>query len=314
MNLIVLPEEANQRLDIFFLPYLPSSISRSSLQRMIKDGYVKVNDLPVKSSYQVKEKDHIFIEIPERKSLSIEAEDLPLNIVFEDQDIIVVNKEAGMITHPTPNILNKTLVNALLFHSQKLSNLGAPLRPGIVHRLDKDTSGLLVVAKNDSSYLSLFHQIQERRLQKKYQAIVYGKVKEELGRIDLPIGRHPQEGLKMSVMGRNYKEAETTFKVLDRFFLPKFQFSFLEVELKTGRTHQIRVHLSYIKHPLVKDKVYGPKDRLSCPLPFINRQALHAKYLKLLHPRTKKEIEFYAEMPDDMANLLDYLKKESRDK
>lgn len=305
MNLIVLSGEADQRLDKFLLSYLPSSISRSYLQKIVKDGYVKINNLPVRPSYRVREGDCIIVETPERKSLQVKAEDISLDIIFEDKDIIVINKEAGMITHPTFNILNNTLINALLFHCGELSHIGAPMRPGIVHRLDKDTSGVIVVAKNDQSYLSLSSQIQERTMKRKYKAIVYGNVKEDFGEIDIPIGRHIRDGLKMAVLGRNYKEAKTNFEVLERFFLSKYQFSLLELELKSGRTHQIRVHLSYIKHPVVGDKVYGPKGKFS----FINRQALHAEYLELVHPTSKKKIEFYAPFPEDIKEFLNYLKR-----
>ncbi|MDI6786159.1 MAG: RluA family pseudouridine synthase [bacterium] len=308
MNLIVLSEESDQRLDKFLLFHLPSSISRSYLQKIVKDGCVKANNLPAKPSYKVREGDCIFIELPERKSLQVNAENITLNIIFEDEDIIVVNKKAGMITHPTFNILNNTLINALLFHCGKLSHIGAPMRPGIVHRLDKNTSGVIVVAKNDQSYLSLVGQIQERTMEKRYKTIVYGNIREDFGKIDMPIGRHPHEGLKMAVLGRNYKEAKTSFKVVERFFLPKYQFSLLEVKLESGRTHQIRVHLSHIKHPLVGDEIYGPKSKSS----FINRQALHAEYLKLSHPRNKKEMEFYAPLPEDMKEFLDYLKRDNK--
>lgn len=312
MNLIVLPEETDQRLDRFLLSHLPSSISRSYLQKIIKDGYVKANNFLIKPSYKVREGDCILIEIPERESLRIVAEDIPLNIIFEDEDIVVVNKEAGMTTHPTFHVLNKTLVNALLFHCKELSHIGAPMRPGIVHRLDKDTSGVLVVAKNDQSYLSLWRQIQERTMERRYKAIVYGNIKEDFGEIDIPVGRHPHEGLKMVVLGRNYKEAKTNFRVLERFFSPKYQFSLLEIKLASGRTHQIRVHLSYIKHPVVGDKIYGPKSKFS--FININRQVLHAEYLKLSHPKNEKEMEFYAPLPEDMKEFLNYLRKEFKNR
>lgn len=276
--------------------------SRSQVQNLITQGKIKVNNNPVKPSYLLKNGDKIDLYLPEVKELKIKAEAIPLDIIYEDEYLIVVNKPPGMIVHPAGKVISGTLVNALLYHCQdSLSGIGGIIRPGIVHRLDKNTSGIMVVAKNDLAHLDLSRQIKNRQITKKYLALVYGEVENESGIIDAPIGRSLRDRKKMAVIEGKSREALTKFKVLKRFL----NYTLLEVEIYTGRTHQIRVHLSFIGHPVVGDKVYSRrKQELN-----INRQALHSYILGFAHPFTKKYMEFSAPLPTDMLELISYLRK-----
>ncbi len=277
--------------------------SRSQVQDLITRKKIRVNDQAVKPGYRLKKRDKIDLLLPEPRELELKAEAIPLEIIYEDEDLIVVNKPAGMIVHPAGKICSGTLVNALLYHCRgSLSGIGGVIRPGIIHRLDKDTSGLLVAAKNDFAHLELSRQIKNRQITKKYIALVEGEVRDELGIIEAPIGRSLRDRKKMAVMGgEKSRSALTKFRVLKRFF----HYTLLEVELYTGRTHQIRVHLSFIGYPVVGDKIYGRKK----PELNIGRQALHSYILGFIHPSTQKYREFCAPLPEDLQELIDYLEK-----
>jgi 23S rRNA pseudouridine1911/1915/1917 synthase len=286
--MIIAPSNDGERLDIFLAN--ACKISRSKAANLIKNGFVKA--LSCKPHHKVHAGERIEVFIPNEEIL---PESIPLDIVYEDEDIIVLNKPAGMVTHPTPKIKSGTLINGLLNHTH-LANQGAPDRPGIVHRLDKDTSGLLVLAKQDEAYLELSSQMKKRQIERRYKAVVWG-VPDTDGEVKLPIGRPQKGGTSMKVGGRLMREAETQYKVLERFN----QASFIEARLLTGRTHQIRVHLSAIGHPVVGDKVYGKKR--DSP---IDRQALHSFYLSFLHPKTHEPLSFSSSLPGDMRDLLAY--------
>jgi len=278
--------------------------SRSQVQNLITQGKIKVNNNLIKPSYLLKNGDKIDLYLPEVKELEIKAEEIPLDIIYEDEYLIVINKPPGMIVHPAGKIRSGTLVNALLYHCQgSLSGIGGIIRPGIVHRLDKNTSGIMVVAKNDFAHLDLSRQIKNRQITKKYIALVYGKVENESGIIDAPIGRSLGDRKKMAVIEGKSKTAFTKFKVLKRFL----DYTLLEVEIYTGRTHQIRVHLSFIGYPVVGDKVYSRKKQV---LKNINRQALHSYILGFVHPFIKKYMEFRAPLPNDMQELINSLEKQ----
>lgn len=258
---------------------------------MIEDDYVTVNHQLSEPSYLIKLDDRVKVFIPPPPEPTIRPENIPLEIVYEDDDIIVVNKPAGMVTHPAPGNYSGTLVNALLAHTSHLASHGAPLRPGIVHRLDKDTSGLMVVAKSDQAYLSLIKQLKERTVEKTYVALVHGVMKNDRGVIAERIGRHPVQRKKMAVIKtvNRSREAVSEYKVIKRLK----GYTLVEVKIKTGRTHQIRVHLSYLGHPLVGDPTYGKKKNEFG----ITGQALHAQKLSFIHPRTGEKVEFESELP-----------------
>lgn len=266
-------------------------LSRSYIQKLIEKGAVKVNGV-VETSKKIKLKTGtlIEIEIPEPEVLSVEAEDIPIEIVYDDDDILVVNKPIGMVVHPAPGNYTGTLVNALMFYSEKLSSINGVVRPGIVHRIDKDTSGLLMIAKTNHAHNHLSAQLKAHTTTRKYIAIVHGKINEDTGTISAPIARSTKDRLKMAVDESNGREAITHFKVIERFK----NYTFIECQLETGRTHQIRVHLSYIKHPLVGDLSYGVKK----PKIKNNGQLLHAKTLGFIHPTTEKYVEFDSEIPE----------------
>ena len=279
--------------------------SRSQVQNLITQGKIKVNNNLIKPSYLLKNGDKIDLYLPEVKELEIKAEEIPLDIIYEDECLIVINKPPGMIVHPAGKIRSGTLVNALLYHCQgSLSGIGGIIRPGIVHRLDKNTSGIMVVAKNDFAHLDLSRQIKNRQITKKYIALVYGKVENESGIIDAPIGRNLRDRKKMAVIEGKSRAALTKFKVLKRFL----DYTLLEIEIYTGRTHQIRVHLSFIGYPVVGDKVYSRKKQVLD----INRQALHSYILGFVHPFIKRYMEFHAPLPNDMQKLINYLEKRER--
>ncbi|WP_100330844.1 RluA family pseudouridine synthase [Bacillus xiapuensis] len=290
--------ENNLRIDKV-VASLNEEWSRTQVQEWIKEGLVKVNDRPVKANYKCELEDQLIIEIPSPQPLDIEAEDMNLDIYYEDEDVLVVNKPRGMVVHPAPGHLSGTLVNGLMAHCQDLSGINGVMRPGIVHRIDKDTSGLLMVAKNDFAHEKLVQQLVEKTVTRKYKAIVHGVIPHDYGTIDAPIARDPKERQSMAVI-EGGKHAVTHFQVLERFS----HYTLVECELETGRTHQIRVHMKYIGYPLAGDPKYGPKKTLD-----IDGQALHAGILGFVHPRTKEYLEFEAPLPAEFAKLLDYLAK-----
>jgi 23S rRNA pseudouridine1911/1915/1917 synthase len=294
-------KEENQRLDIY-LSRKDLGLSRSWIQKLISSGKIKVNNSVVKPSYKVRVKDRIEITIPKPRPLKIEPEKIPLNILYEDRDLIVVNKPRGMVVHPGAGVSSGTLVNALLYYCKDLSGIGGVLRPGIVHRLDKDTSGVLVVAKNDFTHLALSKQFKERSINKRYIALVKGRVLKEEGKIKASIGRHPVKRKKMAAGVRRAREAITSYKVLEKFK----DFTLLEAIPETGRTHQIRVHLSHIGYPIVGDPKYGGRIGLRKEM---KGQALHAQTLGFIHPRTKEYMEFNAPLSKDMEKVIELLRK-----
>ncbi len=299
---LIFTGEDKIRIDLY-LTHKEIYPSRSQIRNLIAQGKVKVNSSPVKPSYILKNGDTIDLSLPENKELEIKAEAIPLDIIYEDEYLTVINKPDDMIVHPAGKIRSGTLVNALLYRCRdSLSGIGGVIRPGIVHRLDKNTSGLMVVAKNDFAHLGLSKQIKEHQVTKKYLTLVYGNMKDDSGIIDAPIGRSLKNRKKMAVTveGKS-REAVTQFKVLKRFS----GYTLIEATLRTGRTHQIRVHLAFIGHPIVGDQLYGRKKQgLN-----ISRQALHSHILGFVHPSSKKYMEFSATLPQDMQELIDYLEK-----
>ncbi|KXG43741.1 RluA family pseudouridine synthase [Tepidibacillus decaturensis] len=295
---IIEAEEATERIDKFLSEQF-EEWSRSQIQQWIKEGNVTVNGRMVKANYKIQEDDEVVLQVPPQKELNIEPESIPLDIVYEDQDVIVINKPRGMVVHPAPGHYSGTLVNALLYHCKDLSGINGVLRPGIVHRIDKDTSGLLMAAKNDLAHESLARQLKDHDVHRIYLALVHGEIPHDLGTIDAPIGRDPHDRKKMTVIHKNSKHAVTHFVVKERFQ----GFTLVECKLETGRTHQIRVHMQYIGHPLVGDPLYGLKKTLK-----IDGQALHAKTLGFKHPRTNEYMEFDSELPEDMQGLIEELR------
>lgn len=296
---LIVEDNISERIDSYLAKKL-EEISRSYIKKLIKDGHIKVNDLQIKPKYVVNKGDIITIKLPEPEELKLIPENLPIEIVYEDEDVAVVNKPQGMVVHPAPGNYSGTLVNALLFHLESLSTINGVVRPGIVHRIDKDTSGLLMIAKNDFAHMELSKQLKEHTITRIYYALVEGNIKEDRGTINAPIGRHPVDRKRMAVIDRNSKNAITHFKVLERFG----QCTLIEARLETGRTHQIRVHMSYIKHPLVGDPVYGSKKNKFKQ----EGQLLHAKVIGFIHPRTKKYMEFDSELPDYFNKVLNVLR------
>ncbi|MFH1074213.1 MAG: RluA family pseudouridine synthase [Candidatus Firestonebacteria bacterium] len=264
--------------------------SRAAAGRWISEGCVLVNGKPVKASYKLKESDAVIINIPKPPPLELVPENISLDIIYEDSDIIVINKPAKMVVHPAAGVPNGTLVNALLFHCNKLSKEGGEVRPGLVHRLDKDTSGAIVAAKNDYAHRMISKQFKDRKVEKIYTALVWGKFEIKSGYIDVPIGRSESDRKKIGVKTKKARDAYTEYKVLEQYE----KTALLEIKIKTGRTHQIRVHLAHIKHPVVGDSVYGRKDIN------IDRQALHCSLLSFTHPVTGKKVEFKADLPEDI--------------
>ena len=298
---ITIEDAAGERIDKFLSEEL-SERSRSFLQKLIKEQYVKVNDKPVKASYRLVFGDLVSILFPEPEKPDIAAEDIPLDILYEDDDIIVINKPKQMVVHPAPGHYSGTLVNALLYHCRdNLSGINGTLRPGIVHRIDMDTTGSLVICKNDAAHQSLSAQLKEHSIHRIYEAVVHGNLKEDSGRIDAPIGRHPTERKKMSTMAKSAREAVTHYQVLERFG----QFTYIQCRLETGRTHQIRVHMASIGHPLLGDAVYGPK---KCTFLKLTGQTLHARTLGFVHPKTGEYVEFHAPLPDYFSHILHVLR------
>lgn len=301
MEFYITMEQVNMRIDKYLSETL-TDFSRSYIQRLLAEGNIFVNGTLVKANYKLKEHDKIQVIVPEPEPVSILPENIPLDIVYEDEDVLVVNKPKGMVVHPAAGHASGTLVNAILYHCKdQLSTINGVMRPGIVHRIDMDTTGLLVVCKNDMAHQSLAAQLKEHSITRKYQAIVYHNIAEESGTIRQPIGRHPVDRKKQAVNVRNGREAITHYRVLERL---QEAFTFVECQLETGRTHQIRVHMAYIHHPLLGDSLYGPaKDRFH-----LQGQTLHAGVLGFVHPRTKQYMEFQAELPDYFQALLLQLK------
>ncbi|MMZ57103.1 Ribosomal large subunit pseudouridine synthase D [compost metagenome] len=297
---MVEPEDIGERVDKF-LATVQEDWSRSQLQGWIKDGLLMVNGKPVKGNYRLQEDDEITLTVPPAREVDIQPENIPLDVVYEDGDVIVVNKQRGLVVHPAPGHYSGTLVNALLYHCRDLSGINGVLRPGIVHRIDKDTSGLLMAAKNDKAHESLANQLKAHTVTRRYIALVHGGISHEKGTIDAPIGRDPKNRQQMAVVFENSKPAISHFVVLERFK----EHTLVEMKLETGRTHQIRVHMKYIGHPLVGDPKYGPKNLFS-----IEGQALHAKTLGFDHPATGEHLEFHAQLPDDMEAILARLRLE----
>ena len=289
--------EQDMRLDNYLSSN--SEISRSKIQSLIKDGNVLVNGKKEKSSYKVSLDDEIELEYVEAEN-HLEPEKMDLDIIYEDNDILVINKPNGLVVHPAPGNYNHTLANALSYYSDSLSDVNGEFRPGIVHRIDAYTTGLLVVAKNNKAHEFLASELASKNIKRTYEALLWGIIKEDTGTIDAPIGRDPKDRKKMTVVSSG-KRAVTNFKVLERYK----RATLLEIELETGRTHQIRVHMNYINHPVVNDPVYG-----NYPIIDETGQVLHAKKLELIHPISKKKLEFKAELPEEFKNILEKFKME----
>ena len=300
---IVSADEAGSRLDQFLVKKVPD-ISRSFLQKQIKENHVTVNGKPAKAGNKLNESDEIYMVLEPPKELSVEPEDIPLDILYEDEDIIVINKPKQMVVHPAPGHYSGTVVNALLYHCKdSLSGINGVLRPGIVHRIDQDTTGAIVICKNDYAHRFIAEQLREHSITRTYHAIVHNHVVQEEGTIESTIGRHPVDRKKIAMNVKNGKHAVTHYKVLDPL---NGKFTYICCNLETGRTHQIRVHMASIGNPILGDSVYGPS---KCPF-HLTGQTLHAKTLGFIHPRTKKYIEFDAPLPEYFQKLLKQLKNE----
>ena len=298
----VVPAEAQGvRIDKF-LSEACEGLSRSYLQKLLKSELVEVDKRTVKNSYKLSAGERIEFEVPEAVEPEIQAEDIPLDIIYEDSDVILVNKPKGMVVHPAAGHYSQTLVNGLMYHCRDgLSGINGVLRPGIVHRIDMDTTGILIVCKNDFAHNAIADQLKVHSITRKYFAIVHGVIQENEGTVNAPVGRHPVDRKKMSINWKNGKEAVTHYRVLERFR----QFTYIECQLETGRTHQIRVHMASIGHPLLGDRVYGPS---KCPFK-LQGQTLHAGVFGIVHPRTGKYMEFTAPLPEYFSALLDKLRK-----
>ena len=302
-ELIYMAAQPGERLDVF-LARQQSELSRAHIQKLTAAGDVLVNQVVRKANYKLKAGERVILRLPEAEATEIQPENIPLDILYEDADIIVINKARGMVVHPAAGVYHGTLVNALLAHCKDLSGINGLIRPGIVHRLDKDTSGVMVAAKNDKAHLDLAEQIRTKAAHRRYWAVVHGNIKEEEGVIHGAIGRHPVDRKKMAIVSEHGKSATTKFKVLERFG----DYTLVECTLLTGRTHQIRVHMTHIGHPLVGDPKYGVRKS-----PFaIQGQALHSISLTLTHPQTGEVMEFTAPVPEDMEKILRALRMKKR--
>ena len=299
-EMIFASQESGERLDKFLDEMMPD-FSRSYMQKLIKGQHVTVQGQIVKPNYRLRAEDEIHIEIPDEIKLDITPEKIPLDILYEDQDLLVINKPKGMVVHPAAGHYSGTLVNALLYHCEgQLSGINGVLRPGIVHRIDRDTTGSLVVCKNDMAHRSLAEQLKEHSINRRYRAIVWGNLKENEGTVDAPIGRHPIDRKKMAINRTNGKRAVTHYRVLKRFS----RFTYIECRLETGRTHQIRVHMASLGHPLLGDTVYS-----TAKSPYtLEGQCLHAMTLGFIHPRTGEYIECTAPLPEYFEHLLEIMK------
>lgn len=294
-------DDVNKRVDVFLNEEM-EDISRSALQKNIEKGNITVNGEKISKNYKLRIGDIVEAELPPPENIDIVPEDIPLDIMYEDDDLIVINKPQNMVVHPAPGHYTGTLVNALMFHcGDNLSGINGVLRPGIVHRIDKDTSGVLVIAKSDLAHKGLSEQLAEHSMKRVYNAIVYNSFSEESGTVDRNIDRSKNDRKKMAVVMQGGRNAVTHYKVIEKLG----KYTWVELQLETGRTHQIRVHMSYIGHPLLGDPVYGPK---KCPFN-LNGQVLHAKVLGFIHPRTGEYMEFNSELPDYFNDILRELRK-----
>lgn len=297
-------EHSGIRIDRFLSEQLPDH-SRSYIQKLIKDGQVSIEGKAVKSNYKITGSEEIALLIPDQVIPDILPEDIPLDILYEDQDLIVINKPKGMVVHPAAGHYSGTLVNALMYHCKDdLSGINGVMRPGIVHRIDRNTTGSLLVCKNDFAHNAIAEQLKVHSITRRYRAIVHGNLKDDQGTVDAPIGRHPIDRKKMAIEPRNGRNAITHYRVLERFG----NYTYIECQLETGRTHQIRVHMSSIHHPIVGDDVYGPA---KCPFSGLQGQTLHAQVLGFIHPRTGEYMEFSAPLPEYFENLLTKLRSTS---
>jgi len=300
LELNVNEENSDERLDSYLSDEL-ENVSRSYIQSLIKKGHIEVNNIKKKASYIVKHGDSITVNLPEPEKLEIKAENIQLNFIYEDDSLLIVNKPQGMVVHPAPGNYTGTLVNALLYHIDKLSSINGVIRPGIVHRLDKDTSGLLLIAKNDFTHRFLSEQLKDRNVHREYIALVHGIIKNNTGTINKPIGRNSKDRKKMAVVYSNSKEAITNYEVLQRFS----KYTLLKVKLETGRTHQIRVHFSDMNHPVLGDPLYSNgKNEFN-----LDKQLLHARKLGFFHPIRKEYLEFECDIPDVFKDILTKLEK-----
>ena len=297
-------EHSGIRIDRFLSEQLPEH-SRSYIQKLIKDGQISIGGKAVKSNYKIAGTEEISLLVPDQVLPDILPENIPLDILYEDQDLIVVNKPKGMVVHPAAGHYSGTLVNALMYHCKDdLSGINGVMRPGIVHRIDRNTTGSLLVCKNDFAHNAIAEQLKVHSITRKYRAIVHGNLKDDQGTVDAPIGRHPIDRKKMAIEPRNGRDAITHYRVLERFG----NYTYIECQLETGRTHQIRVHMSSIHHPIVGDDVYGPA---KCPFSGLQGQTLHAQVLGFIHPRTGEYMEFSAPLPEYFENLLTKLRNAS---
>ena len=303
-EIFITEEISGDRIDKF-LSEQCEELSRSFIQKLLKSGEVFVGAKAVKPSYKVTEGDMISFEVPEAVEPEILPEDIPLDIVYEDHDVILVNKPKGMVVHPAAGHYTGTLVNALMYHCKDdLSGINGVMRPGIVHRIDMDTTGVLIICKNDLAHNSIAEQLKEHSITRRYQAIVHGNLKVDEGIVDAPVGRHPQDRKKMCINHQNGKHAVTHYKVLERFG----NFTLIEAQRETGRTHQIRVHMAYLKHPLLGDELYGPVKSKTASKLGAKRQMLHAGILGFVHPSTGEYMEFESPLPEDFEKVLEKLR------
>lgn len=291
--------EKNERIDKYLSSKLDDNFSRAKIQKLIDEELILVNDKVIKSSYKVSNGDVILITDKE-EDMSVKPEKMNIDIVYEDDDVMVINKKSGVVVHPAPGNYSGTLVNGLMYLSKDLSHVNGEFRPGIVHRIDKDTSGLLIVAKNDKAHRILAEELKEKKIKRKYIALVSGVINHDVGEIDAPIGRDPSDRKKMCVTSTNSKDAITHFRVLERYK----NASLIECELETGRTHQIRVHMKYINHPVINDPVYGKSNHGEFG------QLLHAKEITFTHPTTKEVMTFSCEVPEEFNKILEEYKEE----
>lgn len=296
INFKITKDDEEKRIDTFLVSNL-TDISRSRIQKLIEENQITVNDKNINKNYKLKENDSIIIQIQQPKEIEILPENIPLDIIYEDNDVILVNKPQNMVVHPANGHYTHTLVNGLMYHCKdNLSGINGVMRPGIVHRIDKDTSGILIVAKNDKAHNSLSNQLKDHSMTRVYYAVVCGNLKNDKGTINAPIGRHPIDRKKMAVTLKNSKNAVTHYEVINRFK----KYTLIRLKLETGRTHQIRVHMSHIGHPLLGDIVYGNQKQ-----PFnLTGQTLHAKILGFLHPTTNKYMEFETPLPNYFEDIL----------
>ena len=296
-NIEIIAAESGIRIDAWVSEQMPE-LTRSAAQRLLAEGMILVNGKAPKKNYKVNAGDTITVTIPEAAEVPLIPQNIPIDIVFEDEDVVVVNKPRGMVVHPAPGHPDGTLVNALLYHcGDTLSGVGGEKRPGIVHRIDKDTSGLLIVAKNDAAHLALSAQLSDRSLSRVYRAVVVGNLREDAGTVDAPIGRHPNDRKKMAVTHQNSRNAVTHWSVLERYR----GYTHVRCKLETGRTHQIRVHMAHIGHPLLGDEVYG---HAKLPEKGLVGQCLHAKELQFIHPRTGETVHLDTELPEYFKDVL----------